>query len=186
MTKEINYTDIPETDRKFWEDAEVVIKDFNHFQELVIKWADERNMFCPKDGATVGSQFAKLMEEVGELGEGLLEEDKKKIKDAIGDCAVVLVNIAKLRNLNWSEYMTPRDNVLFSYPDIIESACHVYSGFELPDIHLEYSIDGLRCTLESFARRQDLDFMDCCQHAYNTIKDRKGKMIDGKFVKEGE
>ena len=100
MTKEINYTTktmfLTETDGKFWEDAEVVIKDFNHFQELVIKWADERNMFCPDNGATVGSQFAKLMEEVGELGKGLLEKDKEQIKDAIGDCAVVLVILSRI------------------------------------------------------------------------------------------
>lgn len=165
---------------------EIKIKDFDHFQELVIKWADERNMFCPKNGATLGSQYAKLMEEIGELGKGLLEKDKEQIKDAIGDCAVVLVIMAKLRGIHWSKYMVHRSEILYSYPDIIQGVYSVYSSFESPDNHVEYFIEGLRCGLESFAGRQDLDFMDCCQHAYNTIKDRKGKMVDGKFVKEVE
>ena len=171
---------------EFFENTEVVIKDFDHFQELVIKWADERDMFCPDNGATVGSQFAKLMEEIGKLGKGLLEKDKEQIKDVIGDCAVVLVNIAKLRNLDWSNYMVHRAEVLYSYADIIQGVYSVYSSLDLPDNHVKYFIEGSRCSLESFAGRQGLDFMDCCQHAYNTIKDRKGKMIDGKFVREAE
>lgn len=32
---------------------------------------------------------------------------------------------------------------------------------------------------------EGLRFEDCVQHAYDQIKDRKGKMIDGVFVKEG-
>lgn len=31
---------------------------------------------------------------------------------------------------------------------------------------------------------EGLRFKDCVQHAYDQIKDRKGKMIDGVFVKE--
>ena len=32
---------------------------------------------------------------------------------------------------------------------------------------------------------EGLRFEDCVQHAYDQIKDRKGKMIDGVFVKGG-
>jgi len=31
---------------------------------------------------------------------------------------------------------------------------------------------------------EGLSFEDCVQHSYDQIKDRKGKMIDGVFVKE--
>jgi hypothetical protein len=31
---------------------------------------------------------------------------------------------------------------------------------------------------------QGIDFVECVESAYNVIKDRKGKLIDGKFVKE--
>jgi hypothetical protein len=31
---------------------------------------------------------------------------------------------------------------------------------------------------------QGLDFLECIEKAYEVIKDRKGKMINGKFEKE--
>ena len=30
----------------------------------------------------------------------------------------------------------------------------------------------------------DLDFVNCVESAYNTIKDRRGKLIDGMYVKD--
>ena len=36
------------------------------------------------------------------------------------------------------------------------------------------------------AMQKDLDIKECIEMAYNEIKDRKGKMIDGVFVKEAD
>ena len=36
------------------------------------------------------------------------------------------------------------------------------------------------------AMQEDLDITECVEMAYNEIKDRKGKMIDGVFVKEAD
>lgn len=36
------------------------------------------------------------------------------------------------------------------------------------------------------AMQKDVDIEDCINLAYNEIKDRKGKMIDGVFVKESD
>jgi len=38
--------------------------------------------------------------------------------------------------------------------------------------------------LAIIAEQHDLTVTECLQHAYNDIKDRKGQMIDGVFVKE--
>ena len=38
--------------------------------------------------------------------------------------------------------------------------------------------------LINIAERNGLSLFDCLSHAYNDIKDRKGKMVDGVFVKE--
>jgi len=46
--------------------------------------------------STSEKQFLKLLEEVGELSQGLLKKDKAEIKDAIGDCVVVLTNLAAI------------------------------------------------------------------------------------------
>ena len=44
------------------------------------------------------------------------------------------------------------------------------------------------CTvcLINLAAMHDVDFVDCVQSAYDEIKDRKGMMIDGKFVKQSD
>jgi hypothetical protein len=38
--------------------------------------------------------------------------------------------------------------------------------------------------LINIAHRSKLTLEQCMEHAYNDIKDRKGKMVDGLFVKE--
>lgn len=60
-------------------------------------WADSKGLYDSGDSKT---QFIKLGEEVGELAQGLLTEDKELIKDSIGDCVIVLVSLARMENLN--------------------------------------------------------------------------------------
>lgn len=92
--------------------------------DLIREWAEARNLI---KGATPAAQYEKLLEEVGELGRSLIEDDAEKFQDAVGDCVVVLT--------------------------ILASQCGT--------------------TIE-----------ECVASAYQQIKDRKGKMVDGKFVKE--
>lgn len=46
------------------------------------------------------------------------------------------------------------------------------------------AIGDIVVTLVIQARMQGLDFTECVESAYNVIKERKGKLINGKFVKE--
>jgi NTP pyrophosphatase (non-canonical NTP hydrolase) len=94
----------------------------NNFDNIR-SWANERGIIEKGDSKT---QYIKLMEEAGELAEGLLKNNKDEIKDAIGDMIVVLTNLAALEGLAIEE---------------------------------------------------------CIEHAYNEIRDRKGKMINGTFIK---
>jgi hypothetical protein len=45
-------------------------------------------------------------------------------------------------------------------------------------------IGDIIVVLINIATRHGLTLFDCLYHAYNDIKDRKGKMVDGIFVKE--
>ena len=69
----------------------------------------------------------KTEEEVAELWDGIVNDDREEIKDAIGDVIVTLVIQAKM----W-----------------------------------------------------DLDINECVEQAYSVISKRKGKMVNGLFVKE--
>jgi hypothetical protein len=40
--------------------------------------------------------------------------------------------------------------------------------------------------LINIAERNNVTLTECCEIAYNDIKDRKGQMIDGVFVKEAD
>jgi NTP pyrophosphatase (non-canonical NTP hydrolase) len=92
--------------------------------EPIRQWATERGLYAKGDTKT---QALKLIEEMGELAQAILKNDKAEFQDAIGDCVVVLTNLAELNG------------------DSIE---------------------------------------DCINESYNVIAKRKGKMINGTFVKE--
>lgn len=47
-------------------------------------------------------------------------------------------------------------------------------------------IGDIIVVLVNIAERNGLSLYDCLAHAYNDIKDRKGKMVDGIFVKESK
>ena len=88
----------------------------------VVLWHRDRNLIV---GSTDAAQHTKLVEEVKELETNILLS--QPVIDDIGDCLVVLINIAE---------------------------------------------------------RNGLSLFECLSHAYEDIKDRKGKMVDGVFVKE--
>ena len=46
------------------------------------------------------TQALKLVEEVGETCRAILKEDYEEVVDGIGDCVVVLTNLAELNNVS--------------------------------------------------------------------------------------
>src|SRR5690625_4578051 len=97
----------------------------NTLTDKIRWWAKDRQL----DTADPNKQMLKLVEEVGELAEGMAKDDIWEISDAIGDIYVVLTMLS---------------------------------------MQLEFSIE------------------DCVDQAYNEIRDRKGKMVNGVFVKEDD
>jgi len=73
-----------------------VCKEMSRF-DLIREWAYERGLY---DGGDSKTQALKLVEEVGETCRAILKQDKAEIIDGIGDCVVVLTNLAELNNLS--------------------------------------------------------------------------------------
>jgi len=65
--------------------------------DLIREWALERDLYAKGDPKT---QTLKLMEEAGEICRAVLKNDKAEIIDGIGDCVVVLTNLAELNNVS--------------------------------------------------------------------------------------
>ena len=97
--------------------------EISHF-DLIRTWANDRGLY---DGGDPKTQALKLVEEVGETCRAILKEDAPEMIDGIGDCVVVLTNLAELIG-------TPIE--------------------------------------------------ECIAKAYDEIKDRKGKMINGTYKKD--
>lgn len=92
--------------------------------EMIKQWHYDRNLIEGSDDKT---QFAKLIQEAGELSDNICKG--KDIKDDIGDMMVVLINIAE---------------------------------------------------------RNGVSMTACLEQAWDDIKDRRGRMVDGVFVKEAD
>ena len=68
--------------------------------ELIREWAKERGLYDKGDTKT---QTLKLMEEAGEICRAVLKNDREAIIDGIGDCVVVLTNLAELNDMSIEE-----------------------------------------------------------------------------------
>jgi NTP pyrophosphatase (non-canonical NTP hydrolase) len=64
----------------------------SHF-DLIREWASKRGLYKKGDPKT---QALKLVEEVGETCRAILKGNHSDIEDGIGDCVVVLTNLARL------------------------------------------------------------------------------------------
>lgn len=62
--------------------------------EPIREWALQKGIYDKGDAKT---QMVKLVEEMGELAMSILKENDEEFKDAIGDCVVVLTNLARLK-----------------------------------------------------------------------------------------
>jgi len=63
-------------------------------------WAEDRGLYHKGDPKT---QTLKLMEEAGEICKAVLKKDEEQIIDGIGDCVVVLTNLAHLAGTSIEE-----------------------------------------------------------------------------------
>jgi NTP pyrophosphatase (non-canonical NTP hydrolase) len=62
----------------------------NYFNKIR-EWAKLKNIL---DKGNIKTQYIKLQEESGELAEAILTNNKKEIKDAVGDMIVVLTSLS--------------------------------------------------------------------------------------------
>jgi NTP pyrophosphatase (non-canonical NTP hydrolase) len=86
----------------------------NEFQPIR-QWADDKGIYSKGD---VKTQLVKLIEEVGELAKAILKNDEAEVCDGIGDCSVVLTNIAELASIHFKSDITMENCINDAY-DII-------------------------------------------------------------------
>jgi len=84
--------------------------------ELIREWASNKGIYEKGD---VKTQYVKFQEEAGELAKAIMKDDYDEFVDAIGDCVVVLTNLAELGN----KYFDNKDKI--SIEKCVDSAYEV-------------------------------------------------------------
>lgn len=73
---------------------------FAELEMSVIRWSEARRII---PNSTAWAQHRKLEEEVEELRVALRDNNHEEAVDAVGDCAVVLINICALMDVNFTD-----------------------------------------------------------------------------------
>ena len=93
--------------------------------EPIRDWAENRGILSNGDPKT---QCIKLFEEAGELSKAILKNDNEEFIDAIGDCVVVLTNLAKLKGYNIEDCINSAYSVIVNRTGKIQNGTFVKDG----------------------------------------------------------
>ena len=161
------------------------MSDLKQLIKKIEQWAEDRNLI---EGSTPKKQFIKLMEEFGELCSGVAKNKPDVIKDSIGDCFVVTIILKCQFKTNL--FIRPSSlnknlDVSLILARVARDAALIPRDSLSEQVKLEI-INGIVRHLMNISILLDVDFENCVQSAWDEIKDRKGRMIDGVFVKEGD
>lgn len=124
----------------------------------IANWHHDRNLI---EGATHKAQAKKMLEELTELYAAVYAEE-------ISDSEILL------RKLNADLHSLFLDGRIKTVaPDEAKEA-------------LQDALGDMAVVAINHAEREGISYETCLDSAYQEIKDRKGKMIDGVFVKESD
>lgn len=151
--------------------------------ENVKQWFIDRDI---ENGGRLDKQSLKLSEEFGELCAGYLKKNEQLMKDSIGDCAVVIVGLALLIKEDVNQIFKESENI--SKKDVLD--CFNLMNANISEFQLSQNLASkemcrhnlVRCI--GYLKNLGYDFDECFELAYQEIKDRKGRWIDGSFVKD--
>lgn len=132
------------------------------------------------------SQKLKALSECGEACDSVNKGDREQLKDDIGDIIVCLINWSELCDVDFM--MAWNDNGLdydcggakYCVSDLM--ACIANT----PTDKLLANLGSIICFIKELAGRFGLRPVECLGLAYDVISKRKGRMINGTFVKDAD
>ena len=155
----------------------------NELIQKIEQWANDRNII---KGSKPIDQAMKLFSEFGELADNVGKG--RDCRDDIGDVFVVLtIMSAQMKN----KIKIPMEILL----DDLEVKQHVIElGNFLNNFSYqcktkkerEFSLESSIMSLIAISNKLEYSLEECVQIAYDDIKDRKGIMSNGVFVKESD
>lgn len=163
---------------------EMRLLDMEELIKKVEEWSKERGL----NTAYPNKQRLKLWEEFGELNAAIARDNHDLIQDSIGDMLVVLIIYCQQLRYTSVNRLFEFDIENYDFLRKLDTSVLIdYTAYEI--LHLRnfiQSTNDIVNRLSVIAERYDLTLEDCLQSAYNEIKDRRGKMVNGVFVKESD
>ena len=159
---------------------------WDEFVSNVRAWSTERGIY---EHSTAVAQALKACSEAGELCDAVIKGDRAALIDSIGDICVCLVNTCHMLG---DDSIRPPVNPWFD-KSLIHNAGSVSLRCSQLAIDIEYGdVDSALSSasdayfyLVSICIVECFDILECCESAWNEIKDRKGRMVaGGAFVKD--
>jgi len=150
------------------------------YQEKIEFWAEARGLNRPEFAQR---QCSKVMEEVGEFAGNLVRGNC--VKDDIGDIFVTIVILAKQKNIQVDFSKNELSKVYLGDPIKIYSLVGLLVSCK-SDIQFKNISTVLVRELMSFCVLSNICFIECIKIAWNEIKTRRGKMVNGTFIKEAD
>lgn len=160
---------------------------------LIHQWAKERGIY---ERLTPFDELLKTHEEVGELIKACYDNDKPAIQDAIGDTMICLINYCYFANeditkainkarIQQSQTHLPRTVLAIEVNrNLSKLLTDEYMGDIDGIIYILHHLQHIFEYICAITLLEDTTIEECLNLAYNEIKNRKGKIINGKFIKE--
>lgn len=86
-----------------------IMKHYGELEALVIAWATQKGII--ENGTTI-AQAGKTIEEVNELVDAIIKDDREEIVDALGDILVTIIIQAEMQGLKLTDCLESAYNVI--------------------------------------------------------------------------
>ena len=160
---------------------EMRLRDMEELIKKVEQWSVKRGL----NTADPSKQRLKLWEEFGELNASMARNDREGAIDAIGDMLVVMIIYKQQLGYGSNDVFEPKQDNLDFLGRLEDSALIDYVGYGIVQTRSYIqSIEQIVDNLTMLAYRLNTNLKECLAAAYDVIKDRRGKMVNGVFVKE--
>lgn len=159
---------------------------WDQFTFNVRAWATERGIY---EHSTAVAQALKACSEAGELCDAVIKGDREALVDSIGDICVCLCNVAEMQG-----FQLDGKHDAHRFSNTVQAAAGAVAR-ECGDLAVnvgnraygdaEENADSAMYFMQALCDLEGIDLLACCESAWLTIKDRRGKMVaGGAFVKE--
>lgn len=155
-------------------------------EELIKKveaWSEERRL----NTADPRKQRLKLWEEFGELCAAIARNNREDAIDAIGDMLVVMIIYCQQKDWDREEIFKTKKML---HQETLEQNLTIAIDLTANSIYrshsYEFAVRDVVACLSFISAKYGTTLEECLQAAYDEIKDRRGRMINGVFVKEAD